>query len=216
MNRGSLHTLRHSRGWCSRIDLWNINVTNSIIDCLRPHRNYAHQETPPRTTYSTSSLVRYFTLRGHHLADMIIIMMTPDVPCRVHECTPLGHPRPLRGPAGVFSLPQPPTCGVDKPPMYLVLWPLPRKYTSQGVKLNFLKSWGQVYLQYPSSDRCTQLRTGVRLNDVVLNHIDNSFCLVPWFMSLLFPEHYEISYQFRQSSISMTYFWSRSLNYVRT
>jgi hypothetical protein len=33
-------------GWCSRIDLWNINVTNSNIDCLRLHRNYTREETP--------------------------------------------------------------------------------------------------------------------------------------------------------------------------
>ena len=186
MNRGSLHTLRHSRGWCSRIDLWNINVTNSIIDCLRPHRNYAHQETPPAQQTHWFPCPIFHTswaspCRHDHNHD------DPrcSVPCsRMHT---IGPPSATsRAGRGVFFATAS-SCGVDKPSVWLVLWPLPRKYASRGVKLNFLKSWGQEYLQYPSPDRCTQLRTGVRLIDVVLNHIDVSFCFIPWFVSLLFP-----------------------------
>jgi hypothetical protein len=46
----------------------------------------------------------------------------------------------------------------------------------------------------PHSHRCVRLRTGVRINGVVLVHFEDiSFCFVPWFISLLRPEHYEIS-----------------------
>jgi len=166
MNHGSLHTLRHSRGWCSRIDLWNINVTNSNIDCLRPHRNYAHQETPPaQQTHWFPCPIFHTSWVSPCRHDYNHDDPRCSVPCsRMHT---IGPPSATSRAGRVVFFTT--ACGVHRPPIWLVPWPLLRKYTSRGVKLNFIKSWGQECLHASTHHTCAQLRTGVQLDGVVLN-----------------------------------------------
>lgn len=182
---------------------------------MRPHRNYAHQETPPAQHTHWFPCPIFHTswaspCRHDHNHD------DPrcSVPCsRMHT---IGPPSATSTAGrGVFFATASSLWGGQASYVIGTVTSSPKVY-QPGHEAEFPKELRSRIPPYPSSDRCTQLRTGIRLNGVVLNHIDISFCLVPWFMSLLFPEHYEIWYQFRQSSISVTYFWSRSLNNART